>query len=114
MLNTLLSSEQTRFAAFGEVGVYALIGFIVVFVGIAFLIGVVWLVGKLMSKTSKQPSKEKPAEAVKVEPSAESVPSVAEDELSDEVIAVITAAIMAYYEKNNPKCDFVVKRIKRI
>ena len=36
------------------------------------------------------------------------------DELSEETVAVITAAIMAYYQKTNPKCEFTVKRIKRI
>ena len=35
-----------------------------------------------------------------------------EETLSDETIAVITAAIAAYYEKVNPKCEFIVKRIK--
>jgi hypothetical protein len=37
-----------------------------------------------------------------------------EDELSDEVIAVITAAIAAYYQQENKKCEFTVKRIKRL
>ena len=36
------------------------------------------------------------------------------DEITEETVAIITAAIMAYYEKNNPKCEFTVKRIKRI
>ena len=39
---------------------------------------------------------------------------VNEDAVSEETIAVITAAIMAYYEKNNPKCEVTVKRIKKI
>jgi hypothetical protein len=37
-----------------------------------------------------------------------------EEELSDEVVAVITAAIAAYYQKENKKCEFTVKRIKRV
>ena len=36
------------------------------------------------------------------------------DEVSDEVIAVITAAIAAYYQQENKKCEFTVKRIKRL
>lgn len=115
MLNALLGSEQTRFADLGEVSVYALIGYLVVFVGIAFLIWVVWMVGKVIFKQKVGTEKEEKTEAVKTDVSADSAPLTPKDEeLSEEVVAVITAAIMAYYEKNHPKCDFVVKRIKRI
>lgn len=36
------------------------------------------------------------------------------NELDEETVAVITAAIMAYYQNSNPKCEFTIKRIKRI
>ena len=58
MLNALLGSEQTRFADLGEVSVYALIGYLVVFVGIAFLIWVVWMVGKVIFKQKVGTEKE--------------------------------------------------------
>ncbi len=103
-LLTSLPSEM-RSATPWEAAVYALLGFIVVFIGITFLIFVVWLVGKIMNKTTQTKSK-KETIAIPVETTTE--------EEDDEVIAVIMAAITAYYEQNNPKCEFTVKRIKRI
>ena len=90
---------------------YAVLGFFVVFVGIAFLIFVVWLVGLIMAKFNgvKTVAKVVPEKTKK----DEVIPST-ENEVDDETVAVITAAIMAYYQANNPKCEFVVKRIKRI
>lgn len=112
MWYNLLSStvEKTRNATLGEAALYALMGFAIVFIGIAFLIFIVWLVGKVMTKTTKS------VEPKKTEPTPKPTPvaSVVEEELSDEVVAVIMAALTAYYQQNNPKCEFTVKRIKRI
>ena len=94
---------------FGEVALYALLGFIVVFIGIAFLIFVVWAVGKIMAFATNKPAKKKE------EPKAEIIQNASqEDEISDETVAVITAALMAYYSKQNRKCEFTVKRIKKL
>ena len=41
-------------------------------------------------------------------------PSTDEENVSEETVAVITAALMAYYQKSNPKCEFTVRRIKRL
>lgn len=94
----------------GETALYALIGFLIVFVGIAFLVFIVWLVGAIISRftTKKQPPKK--------ETIAEDIPvsSVDEEEISEETVAVIMAALTAYYQTNQPKCEFTVKRIKRI
>ena len=106
MLYSLLN--QYRAVGIGEAALYALLGFAVVFLGISFLIFVVWLVGKIMVAVEKKPVKTK-----KVEP-APATQAVSEDELSDETVAVIMGALMAYYQANNPKCEFKVKRIKRI
>ena len=94
-----------------EALLYALIGFLVVFAGIALLIAVVWAVGKIMSaiNPTAQPKK------VEAKPKqAQIAPVVSSDDVDEETLAVITAAIMAYYQKTNPKCGFTVKRIKRI
>ena len=41
--------------------------------------------------------------------------AVADAEVVDEeTVAVITAALMAYYKQAKPECGFIVKRIKRI
>ena len=122
MLYNLMASGQDPFRKLGagEAALYAVIGFAVVFLGILFLILVVWGMGKIIAavegkavtqkekKKSKEPILEKEAFATeKVEPASV-------DEVDEETVAVITAAIMAYYQKNNPKCEFTVRRIKRI
>ncbi len=110
MMNLLAELSPTRTATLGETTLYAVLGYLIVFLGIAFLIFVVWGVGKIMaykgtSEVKPKVVEQKPA----VAPSAED-----SDEVTDEVIAVITAAIAAYYQKENKKCEFTVKRIKRL
>lgn len=120
MLYDLLTSMTDKFRSIpvGEAALYALLGFGVVFVGIAFLILVVWLVGKVMSniKGPVKPKKKTEQEKTVVEPVSESiaVADASEDAISDETVAVITAALMAYYQQVNPQCEFTVKRIKKI
>lgn len=121
-----------------EAIIYAVIGYLIVFVGILLIIGIIWLVGFLLKKTNNFAFvgrwKKKVSEGIKgifkrkdsqkaekenkyfddfemiEEPQAE----VAEKEIPDAVKAAIVAAIMAYYEQEQPQCEFVVKRIKRI
>ncbi len=110
MYNLLTNlSKEYRSVEFGEAALYALLGFAIVFVGIAFLILVVWAVGKLMNKTQGEAE-----EKTDILPVEKKQTQSVETELSDETIAVITAAIAAYYRQTNPKCEFTVKRIKRI
>ncbi len=98
----------------GESALYALLGYLVVFLGIALLIFVVWAIGRGMSKNKSEkviaPKAEKPvvAQSIAVADASKN------DDLDEETLAVITAALMAYYQTNNPKCEFTVKRIKRI
>ena len=109
MLNLLAELDPTRNATVGEATLYAILGYLIVFVGIVFLIFVVWGVGKLMTFMEGK-KKSKP-----VQKTQESVVAPTEsDEISDEVMAVITAAIAAYYQQENKKCEFTVKRIKRL
>ena len=117
MMYGLLAADPFRKADFGEAALYALLGFVVVFLGIAFLIFVVWGVGQLMVKFQK--AKSEPKKAVETLSTPKSIveqsdDELSDDELSDEVIAVITAAIAAYYQQENKKCEFTVKRIKRL
>ncbi len=117
MLSSLLVNvaDKTRTVGIDEAALYALLGFAVVFLGIVFLIGVIWLVGKVMGKVNnldravkapKEPAVKAPVQNVAV--------SNDSDEITEETVAIITAAIMAYYQQTNPKCEFTVKRIKRI
>lgn len=100
---------------FGESAIYALIGFLIVFVGIMLIISIIWLIGLLMRKTNNLAfltqigkKKRKSEETATDEVLQES------DEVPDEVKAAIIAAIMAYYGAEKPQCEFKVKRIKRI
>lgn len=97
-----------------EASLYALLGFLVVALGIAFLILIVWAVGKFMQKGTPVAKQVESAPAKKEKMEVPVTVPVNEDEVSEETIAVITAAIMAYYEKNTPKCEFTVRRIKKI
>lgn len=110
-LLTAAADKTREFDNVGEASLYAILGFIVVCVGISFLIFVVWLVGKMMGKMNGANVKLKTQPIKKVDMP---VNTSQEDEITDETVAVITAAILAYYQQNNPKCEFTVKRIKRI
>ena len=111
------SPNNFYFDNFGEAALYALIGFVVVFVGILIIIGIIWLVGLIMRKTNnlefltkkreKKPKKSKTKQEQVVVPSTD-------EEVPDEVKVAIIAAIMAYYQEKEEKCEFTVKRIKRI
>ena len=108
------TEDPTRSVSVAESALYALLGFIVVFIGIAFLIAVVWLVGKVMSNNKTvSVSQKAPKQTVTVAESI-AVADAETEEVSEETLAVIMAALMAYYQTNNPKCEFTVKRIKRI
>lgn len=102
-------------ATFLESVLYAIMGYLVVFAGIAFLILVVWLVGKLMTKTGGVKLRKGKKTVVENTPSpmAEVLPEQSE-EVDEETVAVIMAALTAYYEKNDPKCEFTIKRIKKV
>ena len=100
----------------GEGAFYSVFGFIFVFLGIVVLIAIFTLLGVVMKKINAKPKRDKGqkkgnADAPSVTTGA---PSAAEEGISPETVAVIAAAISAYYEQSREKCDFVVKRIKRL
>ena len=108
------------FDNFGEAALYALIGLAVVFVGIVLIIFIIWLVGLIMRKTNnlefltkKRDKKTKPKKGVAGDKAVPVVENTADD-VPDEVKAAIMAAIMAYYQNSEEKCQFTVKRIKRL
>ena len=109
------STENFYFDNFGEAALYALIGFIVVFVGIIIIIGIIWLVGLIMRKTNNLEflTKKREKKVKSVKPEGETSVT-ADGDVPDEVKAAIVAAIMAYYQEKEEKCQFTVKRIKRL
>lgn len=127
LANEIDPSLYDKNISVGEAAIDALLGFITVFVGIALLVLIVWAVGKAMQSVeskSKNGGEEKPK--VKKEPQAakqtsepvKSAPAEAtisaSNGIDEETIAVISAAIAAYYAGENRTCGFVVKRIKRM
>lgn len=102
----------------GEALIYALIGFIVVFLGIVLIIFIIWLIGLILRKTNNLAflnhlSFKKLKKKKQVEEKTD-VRYEVTDDIPDEVKAAIIAAIMAYYDNEKPECEFVVRRIKRL
>ncbi len=94
----------------GEGAFYAIFGFVFVFVGITLLIGILMLIGLVMSKLKKR-SEKKNETAAPVIPAG---PMPAVEEISPALVAAITAAVAVCLEEEGEKCEFVVKRIRRI
>ena len=106
--------NQEGSLSFGEACLYAVIGFLIVFIGIALIIFIIWLIGFVLRKTNNleflmKLGRKKP-KAVQTEVT---IPEN-DDEIPDEVKAAIIAAIMTYYSDKKPECEFRVRRIKRI
>ena len=110
MLNQLLAISGEII----EAGLLTFVlGMLVTFLGIAIIVVFVSIAGNIFNKTAKEPKLKVEKKEIKVE----SVKEVQDEEISDTVKAAIIAAISAYYftgEESKAKCDFVVKRIKRI
>ena len=68
MLNFLLDASGSlpvgyKKIGIGEAALDALLGFIVVFIGIAFLVGLLWLIGFAVRKINGAPAKKKEEKA---------------------------------------------------
>lgn len=95
----------------GDGAIYSVFGFVFVFAGITLLVLIFMLFGLVMKKINAYGEKKRNRAAAQPETQT---PVPAEDsDVSSEELAVITAAIAAYYEGERVKCDFVVRRIKR-
>jgi sodium pump decarboxylase gamma subunit len=98
----------------GSVGIIALSGILVVFMILAILIFVFWLMGKIFTTAGKKKSEEQkapaaaPVQAAPVEEAAVEDEDVDDDE---EIMAVISAAIAAYSEQDGK--DYTIRSVKR-
>lgn len=118
MLNTLLSiipkeDGNFYFESFGEALIYALIGFLVVFLGIVLIIFIIWLVGLIIRKSNNFEFLTKIGKKKKQKESTVTIPEE-DGEVPAEIKAAITAVLMTYYSEEKPECEFKVKRIKRL
>lgn len=120
MSNLLLDIVQREngsfyFSDFSEALIYALLGFVIVFAGIVIIIAVIWLIGLVMRKTDNLAFLTNRGKKGKVgQNQPEQIVQESSDDIPDEVKATIVAAIMAYYQTEQPECEFKVKRIRRI
>ena len=92
---------------FGEGMIISVIGFGMVFVCLVLLIALFSIMGKLLGGQSK-PSSVAPVSA----PVVPSVPVVADEQLSAEIVAVIAAAIAAVEQTENTQ--LIVRAIRRV
>lgn len=113
MLQNLLFGGEPFSERLSDGALMLPMGLLVIFFGMIVIISSVTIAGLFVSKASQKGNK-KSSEAV-VESTA-TQPSKSEDgEISLEVKAAIIAAISAYYfAESEKKCDFVVKKIKRL
>lgn len=114
MLNLLSLINEEGSLGIGEACIYALIGFVVVFLGIALIIFIIWLIGLLMRKTDNLSFLNKIGKKKKSANKQTEEPVVADEGIPEEVKVAIIAAIAAYYNEAPAKCEFKVKKIKRI
>ncbi len=101
----LLSAEKI---SLGEGALYAVIGFVIVLVVLALLVGIFYLSGFIFqSKPFNKQKKESPAAQVQQQ-------SV-DDETDEQLVAAITAAITCVLaeESQGEAPEFVIKRIVR-
>ncbi|MBQ8137117.1 MAG: OadG family protein [Clostridia bacterium] len=85
------------------------IGLFVVFLGLAILIGMIYVMTALTSRKKKEAEKETPVQPVQAEEAAQ---DTEEDENDESVIAAITAALALVME--NQDQGFIVRRVRRI
>lgn len=113
MLNNILG----LFGSNLEAGLFTFVlGMLIVFGGMAVIVLVVTVIGKIMiaTKGKKSPADKKPEQkTIEVDAPATPAPA-AGDEVTDEVIAVITAAVAAILSEEKPHAEFVVKKIKKL
>ena len=95
-------------------GIVAVIGMLIVFLGLVILIAFVWLMGKVIQAATGKAKEKAPAAPAPVAapaPAAEA-PVVEENVVDDaQLIAVIAAAIAAY---DNSGKSLVVRKVRRV
>ncbi len=119
MLNNLLANYDFKlFNSAIETGLFVLVlGIIVCFLGIAIIVFVISTIGKIIPSVTAKKNGNNPTQKKSEGNNSLQITSAnAAAAIPAETVAVITAAIAAYYSQNSQspsKCDFVVKKIKK-
>ena len=118
MFSLLVKYDSVTGNVIPEIGaldalIYALVGFLVTFIGIIILILFIWACGKIIKKAEfiGKNRRQKPEDDAAQ--TADLLPETS-DAIGEEVRVAIIAAIAAYYAAENSTCEFKVKRIKRL
>lgn len=111
----LLAEEVSNGASDIFWGVFTFIlGMVVVFLGMALLVLCISLVAKVMTAKSK-PISNGDSDEDEEEPELESVVAAESgDDVPEHVKVAIIAAVLAYYQGEGVKNEFVVKKIKKL
>ncbi len=102
-MNLLASNIQNGLLVF-------VLGMLIVFLGIALIVIVISILGKILHRNKQEPKTEEPEVVVNTAP----VTPYIEEGVTPQVVAAITAVITAYYLSNGSNCEFRLKKIKRI
>lgn len=89
-------------------GFMFILGVLVVFFGMIVIVLCIQLIGSIIHKFFDREKKSKKTENVEIPSTNES------EEIPDEVKAAIIAAVSMYYFNTTKKCDFIVKKIKKL
>lgn len=124
LLSTVFTSDSGKTItelSIGEAALYALLGYLVVFAGIAIIMGIVYLVGFILRKVTAAADTRKAKKAEEEAKKAEADAAAAADGESGDITeleraAVIAAvyAVLSGESGSAPKAEFVVRRIKRL
>ena len=113
MLQNLLFGGEAFSDRLGDGALMLPMGMVIVFIGMTLLILCVMLAGYVMTKVTTK--KDDLPKGESMEETVSELVKDADGEIPLEVKAAIIAAISAYYfAESEKKCDFVVKKIKRL
>lgn len=107
-MNALITAARNTSALLSEAGMTVLIGFCVVFVALLLLTIVFWVFGVVARGKEQTQAPEKKAVAQPAQKTTK-VPPVVEDDIPEEIVAVIAAAIAAM---SDGETQYTVRRIR--
>lgn len=110
-----LLAEEFRGAPDIFWGIFTFVlGLIIVFAGMAILVLVVSLVAKAMTAKSKKKAADENEDAADEIEAVTATEPAEEGGIPENVRVAIMAAVLAYYEGEGVKNEFVVKKIKKL
>lgn len=91
-----------------------IIGLLIVFLGIVIIVLFVQLAGKIFNKTETVTETTVTTEETATEEVVEETVEESDGIPTNIKLAIIAAVTSYYFSESKPKCDFIVKKIKRL